>query len=395
MRQQREQQKQQHQQQVVVGNKVAPISFRRIPFLILMGILVGAVAFFIIFDAVRTLTPSPSSAVPFLLPRIPTTSIMEISEVPRVEAHADNEPDERNTTGRLGRAETHADHKPEKRNTTERTGTNDNTILDRFGTSALGKRMGGFLRITLSLDNKLLWCPNHKAGSTSIHMSVLEPTGLVQRRGKFRCISSCPNSVWTILNKGDDKAREAVRAAPSFTVVRNPWDRLRSCYKDKIVRRKFFPSDKYPDGHPNEADRLERKKGPTMTFPEFVEHVEKYPSGNSHWMPHSKRCLFAADGEGHKFRYDHVIRIEDGLFEKLEEVFGRYGLPFPESVRPKNVKGKASGTSGGQAARDRALREFYAGAATPAMPMEALVERVGKIYDSDVHSHNYSFPWQA
>jgi hypothetical protein len=221
----------------------------------------------------------------------------------------------------------------------------------------------------LLLGRKLLWCPNAKAGTSSMYDAVLRPAGLFPK-GSSRCLPRCNISARVILKEGDVEAREAVRAAPAFTVVRNPWDRLRSCYTERIATRKIRP--------------VPGRKTP-LTFAEFVEHVEKHPNQDIHWQAHSSRCRPRA------FRYDHVLRLEDGLFEQVVDLFGRYGLPFPGAVTPRKVRGDASGA----AARDRALREFYAGAATPAVSVEALVERVGKIYDRDMRSHGYSFPWQA
>mmetsp|Transcript_52461 Transcript_52461/g.52826 ORF Transcript_52461/g.52826 Transcript_52461/m.52826 type:complete len:90 (+) Transcript_52461:179-448(+) len=69
------------------------------------------------------------------------------------------------------------------------------------------------------------------------------------------------------------KKNHAVSNALSFVVVRNPWDRLRSAYVDKISSGKLMPKHM-------QADKMNR----IVTFTEFVAYVEEYPDENLHWL---------------------------------------------------------------------------------------------------------------
>ena len=234
------------------------------------------------------------------------------------------------------------------------------------------------------LDNKLVWCKNAKAGSSSMYFSVLPfifGNGVgCQWHKKCRCYghNNCPFSAWRLFT-GDNTTRQAVMRAPSFLIIRNPWDRLRSTYVDRILVKKMVPT------------KLRKKLHP-ISFVEFVEHIEKYPTADIHWMPHSDRCLSVAKDLGGKiFHYNHLVKIEDGLFEQVKKIFGWYGLPFPEDAAPKNVNNETRRKAHN---KDEEMREFYLEAATQKnVSMEALVEKVGKIYHLDVGLGRYTFLW--
>ena len=216
--------------------------------------------------------------------------------------------------------------------------------------------------------------------------------------------------------------------APSFTIVRNPWDRLRSCYVDKIVTKKFHPTRNFPSGKnlPKKI-LLEEDAKPIMSFIDFVRHVERYPDANPHWQPNSRCCLTASsdggsdgDGDGgdgnYVFHYDYIIKLEDGLFEQLGKLFELYNVPFPSTNNKNDNNGNSNNkkngpqlkiqnqnsktTSSSSSSREEELFNFYKTAVAAAadkeennMSLSDLVERVEKIYKFDVQAHGYKFPF--
>ena len=145
-----------------------------------------------------------------------------------------------------------------------------------------------------------------------------------------------------------------------FAFVRNPWDRLVSCYLQK-----FAPGGRrlrYGSPH---KDKLYRG----MPFAEFVEVIRSIPDeeANSHFRSqHVAVC-----GENGTPMADFV-----GCFESLEEDFGfvagRIGAPrlkLPYLTQSLSRSG-------------RPYREFYD---------DELVEKVGERFRKDAELFGYSF----
>jgi len=179
----------------------------------------------------------------------------------------------------------------------------------------------------------------------------------------------------------EKKTNHAVSNALSFVVVRNPWDRLRSAYVDKISRGKQMPKHM-------QADKMNR----IVTFTEFVAYVEEYPDENIHWQPVSSRCLTIPSVDGKTmFRYDHIIKIEEGLSEQLFNVFGMAGISSSiftgnYSILHQNVKSNVTGIP-------NELITFYLNAANDTnSSVSNLIERVRRIYQDDIEQFGYSFP---
>ncbi|KAL9178795.1 hypothetical protein ACHAXT_003926 [Thalassiosira profunda] len=221
-------------------------------------------------------------------------------------------------------------------------------------------------RITVPKDmimirSSLLWCPNAKSGTTTVY-DVLWKNKLMEGR----CYRNCKHSAWKKVKTLPAESPKPV----SFVIVRNPWDRLRSAYVDKIA--------------PNPS-KHEDKDGPITTFARFVAHAEKHRNSNMHWRLISERCWAGAE-DG--FQYDYILRLEDGdLNEKLREIFDRAGIELPAGIG-KEVKNQKSTNHTSQA-----LIDFYRKEAASAnMTMEALVAQVGRIYKADIEPFGYSFP---
>jgi hypothetical protein len=147
-----------------------------------------------------------------------------------------------------------------------------------------------------------------------------------------------------------------------FAFVRNPWDRLVSCYMSKIVMG--GPGLKMRNYGDISLSR-------DMTFKEFAEAVCRIPDEESDPHFRSQHIVICDDSPGKGILADFV-----GRFENLEEDFGivakRLGLEInlPETVSSADLKGL------------RSYRDFYD---------ERLAEIVGERYRDDAKVFGYSF----
>jgi hypothetical protein len=107
-----------------------------------------------------------------------------------------------------------------------------------------------------------------------------------------------------------------------FTVVRNPYDRVLSAYKDKILRRRrqfsrFAPALGASDG-----------KIPSFeTFCRFIDGGGLYR--DAHWAPQSDLLLLPRED------YDVIGRVES-LSVDIERIFTALGKPTPSAIPRAN-----------------------------------------------------------
>mmetsp|Transcript_49883 Transcript_49883/g.108454 ORF Transcript_49883/g.108454 Transcript_49883/m.108454 type:complete len:329 (+) Transcript_49883:58-1044(+) len=175
-----------------------------------------------------------------------------------------------------------------------------------------------------------LWCPNAKVGTTTVYRALTNIPGWIPlKEGKpTRCYPTTPTShtaaCWYHSKAGDPLMRSVTQMikhgkghelcdAFTFTFVRNPWDRLRSAYLEKIASGKFELAGKEP------------------SFSEFVRFVASQEPNtmNMHWRPVATTCLTAGDDEK-VARYNKIYRLEDGLNNQLFEALSHTNLNYPK-----------------------------------------------------------------
>jgi hypothetical protein len=147
-----------------------------------------------------------------------------------------------------------------------------------------------------------------------------------------------------------------------FTFVRNPWDRLLSCYMSKVVPERFAGSFK---SYSNVAFRDD------MSFQEFAEAVCLIPDevANIHFC--SQHVFVCSRGSGNNVLADFVGRFEN-LEEDFEFVTKRIGInaQLPHVADTSSTRGS------------RSYRDFYD---------EKLARMVGERYRKDIKIFGYSF----
>lgn len=151
-----------------------------------------------------------------------------------------------------------------------------------------------------------------------------------------------------------------------FAFVRNPWDRLVSCYSQKIASGPHIPERKRANlNPPGEEDRFH----PDMTFAEFVEAVHATPDEEANI--HFRSQYVTVCGPEGRILADFVGRFEN-LREDFRVVAGKIGAPGLEL--PHRLKSPSR--------QDRHYTEFYD---------ERLKKLVRERYQGDVDVFGYSY----
>jgi len=156
-------------------------------------------------------------------------------------------------------------------------------------------------------QKRILWCPNAKVGTSTIFntFSYLVREHVALNRNARA--DGQHSSIHKIVQSGHEQ--KLCDAIPfSFTVMRNPWDRVRSAYLDKINRVAFVPNHRH------------------ATFQQFLQAVSKVDpaSMNAHWQPVSQRCVTAGPN---RFSYSKLYKIEEHFEESIAEAFAHLGIP--------------------------------------------------------------------
>jgi hypothetical protein len=156
-------------------------------------------------------------------------------------------------------------------------------------------------------QKRILWCPNAKVGTSTIFNTF---ANLVRERSASynnARVDGQQTSIHKIVESGHEQ--KLCDAIPfSFTVVRNPWDRVRSAYLDKINRVIFVPNHKH------------------ATFDQFLDAISKADPVhmNAHWKPVSERCVTAGPN---RFSYSKVYKMEEHFEDSIAEAFTHLGIP--------------------------------------------------------------------
>ena len=166
----------------------------------------------------------------------------------------------------------------------------DLTVLDRANTPDLGSEK------VILFDKKLLYVAVPKVATRSIIDALLTRTVGASSPTVFE------SDIVTLVRE-----HPAVGSFFKFTIVRNPWSRITSCYRDKIMVADPIKRARHLNGRYG----LE----PGMPFAAFVEWLNS-PEGSDdvadrHWM--SQFRILAYDRPD-LIRYNFV-----GRFERLED----------------------------------------------------------------------------
>jgi len=160
----------------------------------------------------------------------------------------------------------------------------------------------------------------------------------------------------------------------TFAFVRNPWDRLVSCYKDKI--RYYYPSnDKRVNGVYKQFLKLYGNRFyAEMTFTDFAMVVCGIPDSVSDLHFRSQHCSLVHNGK--------LLPNFIGRFENLEKDFHEICRINGLSLELPHMFGNTAREKLGKAWVKTDYRSYYT---------RELEEMVGKRYSRDIDLFGYTF----
>jgi hypothetical protein len=153
-----------------------------------------------------------------------------------------------------------------------------------------------------------------------------------------------------------------------FGFVRNPWDRLVSCYLNKILPEPGIPMPTFVDGIPATFHRYGLFRA-GMSFGDFARAVASIPDDDADDHFRSQHRFF--EHRGRPLAIDLLARFEDAP-AAFDEVIARLGLPIAAVPHAKRTPDR------------RPCADYYRGD-------PALVELVGQRYARDVERFGYRF----
>ena len=211
----------------------------------------------------------------------------------------------------------------------------------------------------LGQQGKIMFCPNAKCGTTTLFRTLDDPC-----RG---CKGHASRAFWQ--DEFGEKDHIMNQRPFAFTHERNPWDRIWSTYKGKIVSGKITIEPFTRDSPPN--------------FVQFLDYVAEHPDANLHWQPFTSRCLISPNKQGHVFHYDHIFRLEDDFEHSLALKLHQVGL--------KNITMKNTIFNHTEHSLTSRYDFYEAEARRSGITLMELVDKVHQIYRDDIDALGYAF----
>jgi hypothetical protein len=216
-----------------------------------------------------------------------------------------------------------------------------------------------------SVEHKFLYINTPKAGCTKIKLLLQEVCGLpvpeistdIHNRMEGQFVKS-------IMDYSEEKQKYLLESPDvcRFCFIRNPYERVLSSYRSKIVGPK-----KYGDIQETIIGWRNSKDKSLPSFPEFIDFATSQPDihRDIHWRTQYMVLHFD------KINYNFIGRFEnfhDDLVKLLQIL--KVDEKVYESI--KSVENKSSGLS---------MKEAYSS--------DKLFEKVYKIYEKDFKTFNY------
>ena len=216
-------------------------------------------------------------------------------------------------------------------------------------------------KIFAMVNRRLVWCPVYKAASTNWMKNIprlsdmsVQKVAMLSRKKKNRQANTLARAIVPYIPS--QELFEFLKSDPKpvlFIIVRNPFDRLLSAYRDKLERYNKYYYSKYGqkivrgfrkagisrfgskfydvNGQNGSPMKVPGRKGNEPTFWEFVAAVLKTGLMDEHWKPILDLCSMCAEG----MEFDFIIKFEF-LSEEERYLVERLGISSVVKERWEN-----------------------------------------------------------
>ncbi|KDR22013.1 Carbohydrate sulfotransferase 11 [Zootermopsis nevadensis] len=240
-------------------------------------------------------------------------------------------------------------------------------------------------KLFVEKEHKLVWCPIYKAGSTT-WMEIFATIGGVMTPNNRMRLSKGLIQINQLARMVYPKAKDTkatLKLLPEttrFIIVRHPFERILSAYRDKLEHRKDreFYYRRYGrhivrlqrDGNATFADRAE------PTFMEFLQYLVKTKNFDEHWSPFTVECAPC------ELNYQFILKMESLEKEQLFLAIKTNLLDFLLTVNSTDQLLQNTNPNG--RTEQKYAQQYYG-----QVPKQ-LLQKVYVVYEDDFRLFDYS-----
>ncbi|PSN31589.1 hypothetical protein C0J52_26828 [Blattella germanica] len=230
-------------------------------------------------------------------------------------------------------------------------------------------------KLFINRKHRLAWCPIYKAGSSTwmyafaAMSGILTPENLSRyKKGNIQMNYLAKEGYPQI--KTRKQLEENLKDVTRFIIVRHPFERILSAFRDKLEHRK--DREFYYKRYGRQIVKTQRTGNNTQaepTFEEFLKFIVHARSFDEHWRPYYVECAPC------ELDYQFILKMEE-LNEEQTYFVTKFNLQeFLPSEVYKNPTGRT---------RLELSKKYYS------QVSRNLLAKVYQIYEFDFRLFNYS-----
>lgn len=215
---------------------------------------------------------------------------------------------------------------------------NTNISENKFFLPILYKKLKD--KLFVDMNHNTTWCPVYKAASTTMMQVFAKFKGLWKKDKTLTIKNGMQlNKIIQSVDTLDSKSYQKIMTSTNkILVVRHPFERLLSAYRDKLEQRdnRKYYYEKYGQKIIKKYGDPNNQRVPTFT--QFLKYIsEDNYSRDEHWRPVATHCVPCL------FPYDYVLKTES-FDHEIKLLFKMLGMQkyLPETKLHVNQNGATS-----------------------------------------------------